>query len=181
MTIANVRDVLYAVAELTSIPVHIITSEDQRKEAIAARAIAISVYRAATGASHRRIAIKFGQHHSCVTPLIKMVMKDDGLRAMADKILQSISPGFELFPETGRTFKTDSIYRNVLRMFSDWCAGRGLTAMPATPETVAAWLVDGGWKPGTVRSRISALATLHRDAGHEFDTHHHALIAILNK
>ena len=60
------------------------------------------------------------------------------------------------------------------RVFSAWCSAHGVSALPATAETVAAYLVDkarGGAEPArTLATILRARATigkLHRLAGHD--------------
>ena len=66
--------------------------------------------------------------------------------------------------------------RNYLRAataFEEWCGARGLTALPATPPTVAAYLADmagRGWRPATLRATRAAVANAHRQAGREDPT-----------
>lgn len=67
--------------------------------------------------------------------------------------------------------------------FEAWCVGKGLSALPASPETVAVWLAtladgEGGRKPlarSSIDQALSAVIIRHRDAGHAFDRKHHAI------
>ncbi len=64
-------------------------------------------------------------------------------------------------PNTVRALAADS------RVFSAWCAGQGRDALPATPETVAAF-VDAMAEvraPATVRRYCASIAAMHRAAG----------------
>ena len=56
--------------------------------------------------------------------------------------------------------------RSDTALFSAWCAERGLSALPADPETVAAFVDDMGEtrKPATVSRYVSSLAHMHRAA-----------------
>ena len=50
------------------------------------------------------------------------------------------------------------------------CEARGLNALPATPESVAAFLAaeaNAGIKPSTIGRRVAAIQYAHRLAGHE--------------
>jgi hypothetical protein len=57
-------------------------------------------------------------------------------------------------------------------IFSRWCAARGLAAMPATPATVLAFLVDhaGKVRISTLQRRLAAIREAHRYNGTELDT-----------
>ena len=54
--------------------------------------------------------------------------------------------------------------------FAAWCDSLGLEALPATPETVSAYLAalaDTGLKASTIRRRKAAIAFTHRWCGFE--------------
>ena len=64
---------------------------------------------------------------------------------------------------------TERALRSDLAIFSAWCAGRGAAALPASPETVAAF-VDAMARlraPATVRRYVASIAAPHRAAGAE--------------
>ena len=54
-------------------------------------------------------------------------------------------------------------------LFADWCAGHGLTSLPAADDTVALFVADMAqrYKPGTLNKLVSAIAFAHRAAEHE--------------
>lgn len=62
---------------------------------------------------------------------------------------------------TERALRADSA------VFSGWCAAAGRAHLPASPETVAAFVDAMGEEraPVTVRRYVSSIATLHRAAG----------------
>jgi integrase len=67
-----------------------------------------------------------------------------------------------LAPETERALLRASA------AFTGWAASHDLVAIPAVPETVAAYvdtLVAQGRKPASIRQAVWAIATLHRAAG----------------
>jgi site-specific recombinase XerD len=67
-----------------------------------------------------------------------------------------------LTDNTQRAYSTDS------RAFADWCAAAGLPMLPATPQTVAAYLrseSDAGKAVATIRRRAATVSRLHRAAG----------------
>jgi integrase len=64
-------------------------------------------------------------------------------------------------------------YAKDFRLFSAWCDGQGLSALPAAPEHVADWLgtlADSGISAGTIRRRVAAIAYVHQIAGHASPT-----------
>lgn len=63
-------------------------------------------------------------------------------------------------------------YRADWGHFSAWCATQGLTALPATPQTVSRYLTTqaGQRKTGTLSRRLSAIAQAHKVAGHSSPT-----------
>ena len=79
------------------------------------------------------------------------------LTAAREYVRQSISEG------------TRSVYARAFNGFCDWCEARGLASLPASSETVAAWLAaeaDRGVSPATLAVRASAVAAAHGAAGH---------------
>lgn len=63
---------------------------------------------------------------------------------------------------------TRRAYGNDWRMFEGYCEGRGAVALPAAPETVAAFLAweDGrGSRPSTIGRRVAAVLYAHKLAG----------------
>jgi integrase len=63
-------------------------------------------------------------------------------------------------------------YRSDLAAFSTWCAGNGLPALPASPDTVAAYLADQvarGLKVTTVRRHLATISKAHTLAGYSHE------------
>ena len=64
---------------------------------------------------------------------------------------------------------TKANYRSQWRRFAEWARARGVTALPATPAHVAAYLAErierAGHKPATLRTAAAAIACIHRAAG----------------
>jgi integrase len=60
-------------------------------------------------------------------------------------------------------------YRSRWRSFEDWCRDAGRVALPATAQTVAAYLahlaVDRGLKATTADAHLTAIRAVHRGAG----------------
>ena len=52
------------------------------------------------------------------------------------------------------------------RVFTEWCSGRALAALPAEPSTVAAFIDDQATikKPATIRRYVSSISHTHRAA-----------------
>jgi integrase len=74
-------------------------------------------------------------------------------------------------PATLRAYAAD------LENFKAWCARSGLTALPATPEVVGAYLAAAGegYAMQTLRRRVAAIARASGVAGHPLDTKHPAI------
>jgi integrase len=68
-------------------------------------------------------------------------------------------------------------YKSDLANFKAWCAKHDLVPMPATPETVGAYLASAGegYAMPTLRRRVAAIARACRTAGHPLDTKHPAI------
>jgi len=62
---------------------------------------------------------------------------------------------------TRRAYGTD------FRLFTVWCDGKGVSALPASPETVAAYLAAqaGCSKTSTLGRRVAAIRYAHKLAG----------------
>src|SRR5262245_34741971 len=68
---------------------------------------------------------------------------------------------------------TRKAYGSDFKIFGRWCRGRGVSALPAMPETVAAFLaceVERGVQPSTIARRVAAIRYAHRLAGHAVPT-----------
>ena len=72
---------------------------------------------------------------------------------------------------TLRAYETD------VANFEAWCSKYGFIAMPATPETVGAYLAAAGegYAMSTLRRRVAAIARACGVAGHPLDTKHPAI------
>ncbi len=65
---------------------------------------------------------------------------------------------------------TRRAYRCDWTRYTAWCDARGLCALPAAPETVAAflaWEAGAGRKVSTIRRRVAAIRLAHRLCDHE--------------
>lgn len=74
-------------------------------------------------------------------------------------------------PSTLRAYASD------LRNYQAWCARHGMTALPATPEVVGAYLAAAGegYAMPTLRRRVAAIARASGVTGHPLDTKHPAI------
>ena len=65
-------------------------------------------------------------------------------------------------------------YARDLAAFRAWCTARRVTALPAEPQTLAAYLADLAQtdRPATIGRKLAAIAVAHRDAGLESPTEH---------
>ena len=65
-------------------------------------------------------------------------------------------------------------YARDLAAFAAWCSTRGVTPLPAAPQTLAAYLADLALtdRPATIGRKLAAIAVAHRDAGLESPTEH---------
>jgi site-specific recombinase XerD len=67
---------------------------------------------------------------------------------------------------------TRKAYGTDFRLFKAYCDGKGVSALPASPETVAAYLAAEAQtaKPSTISRRVAAIRYAHRLAGLETPT-----------
>jgi site-specific recombinase XerD len=68
---------------------------------------------------------------------------------------------------------TRRAYRSDFRIFEAWCQDRGVSALPAAAETVAAFLahdVETGSRPSTLGRRVAAIRYAHKLGGHPVPT-----------
>jgi integrase len=74
-------------------------------------------------------------------------------------------------PATLRAYASD------VANFEAWCQRNGLTALPAAPEVVGAYLAAAGegYAMQTLRRRVAAIARASGVAGHPLDTKHPAI------
>lgn len=71
-----------------------------------------------------------------------------------------------------RAPNTRKAYARAWAAFSDWCERHGRAALPASLETIAAWMADlamAGKTPATINTYIAAVVVAHRTAGHTLD------------
>ena len=63
-------------------------------------------------------------------------------------------------------------YSTGFRKFSEWCTRVGQEPLPATPDTVAAFVeaMSIEWTPATIENRLASIARVHRMLGHTSPT-----------
>ncbi len=86
------------------------------------------------------------------------------------------SPSLDLALEYIRASKAENTlrgYRADWREFHAWSEGHGLCPLPASPETVAAYIAEcaGRLKVGSIQRRLNAIAEAHKAMGLDSPTH----------
>lgn len=81
------------------------------------------------------------------------------------------------YAEASRTDSTLRTYRSAWSRFEVWCSMRSLSALPASPQTVAAYLADAAdsLKPQTLRKHLAAISVVHKVRGLDSPTTHEAV------
>jgi integrase len=82
--------------------------------------------------------------------------------------------------------RTQQAYARAWACFEAWCAEKVRIALPAEPDTVAAWMAalasgEGGRNPlarASIDQALSAVIMRHRDAGHGFDRKHRRIAQV---
>ncbi|MDC0359648.1 tyrosine-type recombinase/integrase, partial [Acidimicrobiales bacterium] len=80
--------------------------------------------------------------------------------------LTRLSERVQEFVTAARSPATLRAYRSDWEHFTNWCADRGLTALPAAPETVAVYLAElaDTHAVSTIGRRVSSVSQAHRAA-----------------
>jgi len=92
--------------------------------------------------------------------------------ALPTALTADISRAAELAREE-KALATRRAYRSDFRVFEAWCQGRGVSALPAAAEVVAAFPahdVEAGSRPSTLGRRLAAIRYAHKLAGHPVPT-----------
>lgn len=73
----------------------------------------------------------------------------------------------EEFAGAARAGNTRRAYASDFKQFSNWCQAHGRPHMPASPETIIAYLTDqaGTLKVSTLQRRLAAISEVHKAAG----------------
>src|SRR6266849_5854741 len=85
------------------------------------------------------------------------------------------SPSLDQAREFIRASKAENTvrgYRSDWREFCTWCEGHGLCPLPASPESVAAYIAEcaGHLKTGSIQRHLNAIAEAHKAVGLESPT-----------
>jgi site-specific recombinase XerD len=81
-----------------------------------------------------------------------------------------------------KAVSTRRAYGTDFRLFKVWCEGKGVSSLPASPETVAAFLAaetGNGTKPSTLGRRVAAIRYAHKLAHLDTPTDSEAVKATL--
>jgi site-specific recombinase XerD len=81
-----------------------------------------------------------------------------------------------------KAISTRKAYGTDFRLFKAWCDGKGVSALPASPETVAAFLAHeagNGTKPSTLGRRVAAIRYAYKLANLDTPTDSEAVKATL--
>jgi len=87
------------------------------------------------------------------------------------------------FAKASKAKATQDAYASDFRIFDSWCRPRGLRALPATAESVCAFLADeaaAGKRASTLGRRLAAVRYFHRAASYETPTNDEKVKAVLS-
>jgi site-specific recombinase XerD len=87
------------------------------------------------------------------------------------------------FAKASKAPATQAAYASDFRIFDSWCRARGLSALPASAATVAAFLADeatAGKRASTLGRRLAAIRYFHRADGQETPTADEKVKAVLS-
>jgi site-specific recombinase XerD len=87
------------------------------------------------------------------------------------------------FAKASKAKATQDAYGCDFRVFESWCRSRGLSALPATPESLCAFLADQatlGKRASTLGRRLAAIRHFHRTAGYDTPTSDEKVKAVLS-
>jgi integrase len=85
------------------------------------------------------------------------------------------------YARAARSAHTRKYYASDWEQFADYCATHWVVSLPATPQTVAAYLasLSGRFAVATIRRRVAAIAAQHKDAGFTAPTAHHVVESVV--
>lgn len=116
------------------------------------------------------------EHHGAAMPALRRAAAGLTRPGGEAPLSVSLTTATRSYSAQARADNTVTAYRAAWHRFTAWCEREGRDALPASVETVAAWiaaLADG--QDGRPRSRstvnvhLSAVVSAHRAAGHSFD------------
>lgn len=100
------------------------------------------------------------------------ITPSNGSGLVEDALPQRLVAGARQFIAAARSERTRKAYAKSWAAFVDWCGCHGREPLPASPETLAAWMTDlahAGRAPATINAVVAAVAVAHRTAGHPLD------------
>ena len=93
--------------------------------------------------------------------------------------------------ETARAYAAESLapstrraYRGAVASFSRWCTAQEVSALPASPAVVAAYLAaeaEDGRSPSTLGQRVAAIRSANNLRGNTIRAGHHLMIPVATK
>jgi len=100
---------------------------------------------------------------------LEVAKRQSGVIALAEALAAA-----RTYAERSLSAATRRGYARDLAAFQTWCQARAVTALPAAPQTLAAYLADLALtdRPATIGRKLAAIAVAHRDAGLESPTEH---------
>src|SRR5215471_15738480 len=107
----------------------------------------------------------------------------DNLPAIVGGELAAARQATAEFITASKAKATRAAYAADWRDFEAWCRSHGLSSLPASPESVAAYLsaqVAASRKVSTIRRRCAAIGHAHKTAGHDNPAGHAGVKATLN-
>jgi site-specific recombinase XerD len=116
------------------------------------------------------------------TALVPTVTDVGTLTLVAAEVVERETAAAVAFALADKADATRRAYRSDFQRFDAWCIARGVTAIPAEPHVVAAFLAseaEAGTKPSTLARRVAAIRYAHRLDGHEPPTSAEAVRATL--
>ena len=87
------------------------------------------------------------------------------------------------FAKNSKAKATQEAYASDWRIFEAWCQARSLNALPASAESLCAFLADeasAGRRASTLGRRLAAIRYFHRAAGYETPTSDEKVKAVLS-
>jgi len=86
----------------------------------------------------------------------------------------ALTPAVVVLLQAAKRPNTLAAYRSDLQAFGLWCTQQGVSALPASPETVAAYLADKGrsLNPKSLQRHCASIAQAHRLKGLQSPTEH---------
>src|SRR5450631_2364614 len=100
-----------------------------------------------------------------------MAMSTDLTTAPASALALDLANALDL-AKAEKAISTRKAYKTDFRMFQEWCDARGVSALPAAPETVASYLAAHAAtsKASTLGRRVAAIRYAHKLANLELPT-----------